>query len=65
MEKKEWFTPELIILTKSTPGEDILTVCKSVNHAVAMKDGSDATGQLCKVAKGQCGGCLSSGGRGS
>lgn len=64
MRKRVWARPELVVLAKSTPGEDILTVCKSVNHAVAQLDGSDTTGQRCKVQSGVCGACLNEGGKG-
>ena len=64
MRKEKWITPELIILAKSTPGEDILTVCKSVNHSVAELDGIGTSGQLCKMKQGQCGACQSEGGMG-
>ena len=64
MKKRVWVRPELVVLAKSTPGEDILTVCKSVQHATAMLDGTDTTGQRCKVQKGNCGACQSEGGQG-
>ncbi len=64
MGKRVWAKPELVILAKSTPGEDILTVCKSVNHATAYIDGSEGTGQRCKVQMGVCGACQSEGGKG-
>ena len=62
--KKVWAKPQFIVLAKSTPGEDILTVCKSVNHAVAQLDGDATTGQTCKVNAGVCGACQSEGGKG-
>ncbi len=62
--KKVWIKPQFIVLAKSTPGEDILTVCKSVNHATAMVDGVTGTGQMCKVQQGVCGACQSEGGKG-
>jgi len=62
--KKVWVKPQFIVLAKSTPGEDILTVCKSVNHSTAMVDGAVGTGQLCKVQQGVCGACQSEGGKG-
>jgi hypothetical protein len=62
--KKVWSKPQFIVLAKSTPGEDILTVCKSVNHSVAMLDGMVGTGQTCKVQQGVCGACQSEGGKG-
>lgn len=64
MEKRVWSKPELVILAKSTPGEDILTVCKSVNHATAELEGTASTGQRCKMLTGVCGACQSEGGKG-
>jgi hypothetical protein len=63
MSKKVWRKPEFIVLAKSTPGEDILTVCKSV-HGTVMVDGVTGTGQTCKVQQGVCGACQSEGGKG-
>jgi len=62
--KKVWVKPQFIVLAKSTPGEDILTVCKSVNHSTAELDGSGGSGQLCKMQVGTCGACQSEGGKG-
>jgi hypothetical protein len=63
--KKVWVKPQFIVLAKSTPGEDILTVCKSVHYTgIAPVMGTDATGQTCKVAQGVCGACQSEGGKG-
>ncbi len=62
--KKVWTKPQFIVLAKSTPGEDILTVCKSVNHSTAFITGTELTGQNCKQASGVCGACQSEGGKG-
>ncbi len=63
--KKVWVKPQFIVLAKSTPGEDILTVCKSVHYSgTIIQDGTHTTGQTCKVAVGVCGACQSEGGKG-
>jgi hypothetical protein len=64
MKKKVWAKPEFIVLAKSTPGENILTSCKSVNHASSYLDGSASSGQNCKARAGCCGACQNEGGKG-
>lgn len=63
MKKKVWSKPEFIVLAKSTPGENILTHCKSVNHASTYLDGSEVSGQNCKQKQGVCGACDDMGGQ--
>lgn len=65
MRKRVWARPELVVLAKSTPGEDILTVCKSINHSQTFLDGTVTTGHNCMKKHGNCGACLDEGGTGS
>jgi len=61
MRKKQWDTPELVILVRSTPEENVLTQCKSV-HGAPVAVQLSTTGQNCKVAQGNCGACQAEGG---
>lgn len=64
MSKTKWKTPELIILTKGQPEENILEQCKSV-HGPASSTVYSVSGQNCKNFKGTCGACQAEGGTGS
>ena len=62
MKKKQWSRPELIILIKGQPEENILTQCKSV-QGLPVQVAIGATGQNCKNWKeGTCGACQAEGG---
>lgn len=62
MKKKQWTTPELIILIKGQPEENILTQCKAVQAPYVQVD-IGASGQNCKNWKtGTCGACQAEGG---
>lgn len=65
MSKRQWVTPELIVLTKGQPEENILTQCKAV-HAPAVSSVQSDTGQNCKNRKdATCGACQAEGGGGA
>ena len=59
MRKKEWSTPELVILVRSRPEENVLTHCKTYGTTVVNQDPYTPTGQDCKAAQGNCGACQS------
>ncbi len=63
MEKEEWAKPELVVLVKGQPEENVLTQCKAVNGPASNTEIA-ATGQNCKVREGpsQCGACQACGG---
>lgn len=65
MKKKYWTTPELVVLVKGQPEENILTACKAV-HGYAYPVPLGYEGQICKNWKSKtCGACQSEGGGGS
>lgn len=61
MGKKKWDTPELVILVKSQPEENVLTQCKSV-HGADVTVVNSTGGQNCKNNTGKCGACQAEGG---
>lgn len=61
MNKKQWKTPELVVLVKSQAQENVLTQCKAV-HSPGANVPSATTGQPCKVRQGRCGACQGLGG---
>lgn len=63
--KKEWENPELIIISRSTPEENVLAHCK-YNHAPDnIGDTQNASGHGCQADTGGCGSCQDLGGKGS
>ena len=62
MKKKEWVTPELQIVVKSQPEENVLVQCKSVHGAPTLIIQS-VTGQNCKnKSVNTCAACSAEGG---
>jgi hypothetical protein len=59
MKKKEWERPELIILVKSHPEENVLLHCKTGGDQVTNQAINTPSGQDCKADTGQCGACQS------
>jgi hypothetical protein len=50
--KKEWTTPELIVLVRSNPEEAVLTACKGTSSG--MSNNADS---YCMWQDGNCGAC--------
>ena len=65
MNKKEWHRPELLVIVRSTPEENILAVCKYNGAALGIGLVQTTSGHGCQAAQGGCGACQSLGGSGS
>ena len=65
-QRKSWETPQLIILAKAHPEENVLLQCKAIGALAAIEP--DAVGQQgCDKAEydGNCGACIGRGGKDS
>ncbi len=60
MEKKKWEKPQLQVILRSQPEENVLAQCKSV-HGPFTNVVLSITGQNCKNDSGRCGACQAMG----
>jgi len=65
MREKEWNRPELVIVVRSTPEENVLLECKYNGAGEGIGLSQTSLGHGCQAAQGQCGACQSLGGSGS
>ncbi|MBW1792800.1 MAG: hypothetical protein JRJ14_11230 [Deltaproteobacteria bacterium] len=66
METKKWNTPELIILVKSQPEENVLSHCKYNRAPIGEGDPQNYEGHGCQAIRtGSCAACQDLGGTGS
>ena len=62
--QKTWDTPQLIILARGMPEENVLTVCKSIDATVNVGP-TQASQTLCGMDANNCAACQSRGGKDS
>ena len=66
MKKKKWKKPELIVLVRSNPEENVLkNDCKSNTAPDNTGDAQNADGHGCQAISGGCGACQGLGGAAS
>jgi len=54
-----WIRPELVVLTRATPQERVLTDCKRIGHTGLVDDATDTAQLGCdKGSNDNCGACL-------
>lgn len=63
-QQKIWETPQLIILARGMPEENVLTVCKSIDATVNVGP-TKASQTLCGMDAENCAACQSRGGQNS
>ncbi len=57
-EKKIWEKPQMIILTRNRPEENVLTHCKVIGSGPSYPEGAQQDG-CNNITTGNCGNCLS------
>jgi len=65
MKRKKWKKPELVVLVRSTPAENILTSDCKFNGLETGGDVQTVDGHGCQARVGGCGACSGLGGSGS
>jgi len=60
-----WKQPELIVLVRSRPEENVLRHCKYNSAPLGVGDVQNILGHGCQADTGGCGACQSLGGSGS
>jgi hypothetical protein len=64
-QNKAWETPQLIILARGTPEENILLVCKAIDAPFSIVAENYQQSNCADTPVGNCGTCQSRGGKNS